>query len=48
MYDLKTDPLEMTNLYNDERYSSLKAKLEKRLEELKHEYNYTVPDYPFE
>ena len=48
MYDLKADPLEMTNLYNDEKYSSLKARLEKRLEELKLEYNYKVPDYPFE
>jgi len=45
LYDLKNDPIEMRNLYNDKSYASLKKKLTNRLKELKKEYNYKVPKY---
>ena len=34
MYDLKADPDEMKNVYNDPEYSSVKKKLHKRLNKL--------------
>jgi N-acetylglucosamine-6-sulfatase len=47
MYDLKNDPLEMTNLYYKDEYADIRRRLSKRLEELKNETGYKVPDYPF-
>jgi arylsulfatase A-like enzyme len=34
LFDLKTDPLEMRNVYNDPEYKSVKADLHKRLKKL--------------
>jgi len=34
LYDIKTDPLEMKNVYNDPAYASIKKYLHKRLKEL--------------
>ena len=38
MYDLKTDPSEMKNIYNDPAYADVQKQLHKRLEELRVQY----------
>ncbi len=38
MYDLKTDPNEMNNIYDDPEYAEVQADLHKRLEELRDYY----------
>jgi hypothetical protein len=38
MYDLKTDPQEMKNVYNDPSYASVKRNLHKRLLKLMKKY----------
>jgi hypothetical protein len=35
LYDLKTDPLEMKNVYNDPLYAAVKVDLNKRLHKLR-------------
>ncbi len=47
LYDLQNDPLEMRNLYNEGDYVVLRENLKERLEALKKQYGYKVPDYPF-
>lgn len=41
LYDLKTDPQEMKNVYNDPAYASVKDDLHKRLEKLRVKYKDT-------
>jgi len=41
LYDLRTDPEQMHNLYGDAKYEPVVAQLRKRLEELRHETNDT-------
>jgi len=38
LYDLKTDPREMKNVYNDPGYTEVRAMMHKRLEEIRKEY----------
>ena len=38
MYDLKTDPNEMKNIYDDPEYTDVREMLHKRLEELRQQY----------
>ncbi|ANE51406.1 sulfatase [Flavisolibacter tropicus] len=43
MYDLKKDKSEMKNVYNDPSYSKVKSMMQKKLMELKKQYNDPVP-----
>ncbi len=38
LYDRKSDPLEMKNVYNDPAYASVRKKLHKRLEKIMTKY----------
>jgi len=38
LFDLETDPHELTSVYEDDSYSEVKAMLEKRLAELRQQY----------
>jgi arylsulfatase A-like enzyme len=44
LYDLKTDPLEVNNLYDNPEYSELIDSLKIKLEELQNQYNDTEED----
>ncbi|MDR0543360.1 MAG: sulfatase [Dysgonamonadaceae bacterium] len=46
LYDLKTDPAEMRNLYDDPKYAKLIKKLKKELLKLKEKYGDTDDKYP--
>ena len=45
LFDLKSDPYEMHNLYNDPAHASLKEKLQMEHDRLAKELGYTVPDF---
>lgn len=45
MYDLKTDPEEQQNIYNDPEYESIRNELHKRLKELQAEYKVTDKEF---
>ena len=38
MYDLETDPMEMSNIYDDPAYANIRGMLHERLEELRKQY----------
>jgi hypothetical protein len=44
LFDLKKDPLEVNNVYNNAANKALISKLKTRLEELKKEYKMDVSD----
>ena len=46
LYDLKTDPREMHNVYADPEYASVVKRLKRRLAELKTQYSDTDQNYP--
>jgi arylsulfatase A-like enzyme len=46
LYDLKKDPNELNNVYNDQEYASIKKKLRTQLFELKKKYDDTDDKYP--
>ncbi|MGQ9771101.1 MAG: sulfatase-like hydrolase/transferase [Thermogutta sp.] len=45
LFDLKTDPYETRNLYNDPTAGDLRRELEAELQRLKQEVGYCVPEY---
>jgi arylsulfatase A-like enzyme len=45
LFDLKGDPYEIHNLYNDPASASLKRKLESEHDRLAKEFGYLVPDF---
>lgn len=45
LYDLQTDPQELTNLINDKNYNEIETKLRTRLAELQQEYNVTEKEF---
>ena len=46
LYDLKNDPHELKNVYNDPRYSSVIQKLKQELANLKNEFGDTDEKFP--
>ena len=46
LFDLKKDPEEMHNVYNDPAYDGVKAALKKKITELKKQYGDTDSQYP--
>jgi arylsulfatase A-like enzyme len=45
LFDLKNDPYELKNLYNDPNYAGLRRELEQEYERLKTDVRYRIPDY---
>lgn len=45
MYDLKTDPEEQHNLYDDQNYTDIQKQLHKRLKELQQQYKVTDEEF---
>jgi arylsulfatase A-like enzyme len=45
LFDLRNDPYEMTNLFKDPNYGTLRAKMEAEHDRLAGEVGYRVPDY---
>jgi hypothetical protein len=45
LFDLKSDPYETSNLFNDPNYATLRAKMEAEHDRLASEVGYRVPDY---
>jgi arylsulfatase A-like enzyme len=46
LYDMKNDPHEMNNLYNDPKYTTIITELKKELLQLRKKYNETDEKYP--
>ena len=45
LYDLQTDPKELTNLIDDENYDEIETKLRTRLAELQQQYKVTEKEF---
>ncbi|MDR0337017.1 MAG: sulfatase [Planctomycetaceae bacterium] len=45
LFDLKNDPYETENLYNNPKYAELRKKMEAEYDRLKVEVGYKIPDY---
>jgi arylsulfatase A-like enzyme len=45
LFDLKNDPYETENLYNNPNYTELRKKMETEYDRLKNEVGYKIPDY---